>query len=69
MACSFIFSFFFSRSSNTEMNANFHFSHYKYMETLSWHCTLATTTKNTIYVDANVMNMYAKFQLHRPYGF
>ena len=25
--------------------------------------------KNTIYVEANVMNMYAKFQLHPPYGF
>ena len=25
--------------------------------------------KNIIYVEANVMNMYAKFQLHPPYGF
>ena len=25
--------------------------------------------KNTIYVEANVMNIYAKFQLHPPYGF
>ena len=25
--------------------------------------------KNTIYVEANVMNMSAKFQLHPPYGF
>ena len=25
--------------------------------------------KNTIYVEANVMNMYAKFQLQTPYGF
>ena len=33
--------------SNTEINANFHFSHYKYI--------------NTIYVEANVMNIYAKF--------
>ena len=24
--------------------------------------------KNTIYVAANVMNMYAKFQLHSPYS-
>ena len=24
---------------------------------------------NTIYVEANVMNIYAKFQLHPPYGF
>ena len=27
------------------------------------------TIKNTIYVDANVMNIYAKFQLHPPFGF
>ena len=34
--------------SNTEINASFHFSHYKYMETLSCHgneSTLATTIK------------------------
>ena len=58
--------------SNTEINANFHFFHYKYMETLSCHSnesTWATTTKNIIYVEANVMNIYAKFQLHPPYGF
>ena len=29
----------------------------------------AMTIKNIIYVEANVMNMYAKFQLHPPYGF
>ena len=59
-------------SANTEINANFHFSHYKYMENLSCHSsesTLATTIKNIIYVEANVMNIYAKFQLHSPYGF
>ena len=27
------------------------------------------TIKYTIYVEANVTNMYAKFQLHLPYGF
>ena len=27
------------------------------------------TIKNIIYVETNVMNMYAKFQLHPPYGF
>ena len=27
------------------------------------------TFKNIIYVEANVMNIYAKFQLHCPYGF
>ena len=25
--------------------------------------------KNVIYVEANVMNMHVKFQLHPPYGF
>ena len=42
------------------------------METLSCHSTestLATAIKNIIYVEANVMNIYAKFQLHPPYGF
>ena len=42
--------------SNTEINANFHFSDYKYMETLSCHSnesTWATTIKNTIYIEAN----------------
>ena len=28
-----------------------------------------TRVKITIYVDANVLIMYAKFQLHPPYGF
>ena len=44
-----------------------------YMESLSCHSnksTLATTIKkNTIYVEANVMNICAKFQLYPPYGF
>ena len=64
--------FFKNICSNTEINANFHFSHYKSMETLSCHSnesTWAMTIKNIIYVGANVMNMYAKFQLHPPYGF
>ena len=42
------------------------------METLSCHSnesTWAMTIKNTIYVEAYVMNMYAKFQFHLPYGF
>ena len=37
------------------------------METLSCHSnesTLAMTIKNIIYVEANVINIYAKFQLH-----
>ena len=54
------------------INANFHFSHHKYMETLSCHSnesTRSTTIKNKVYVEAIVMNIYAKFQLHPPYGF
>ena len=43
------------------------------METLSCHSnesTRATTIKrNIIYVEANVMNIYAKIQLYPPYGF
>ena len=37
------------------------------METSSCHSnetTQARTIKNIIYVETNVMNMYAKFQLH-----
>ena len=42
------------------------------METLSCYSnetTWATTIKNIIYVETNVMKTYAKFQLHPPYGF
>ena len=42
------------------------------METLSCHSnesTRAMTIRNIIYVEANVMNMYAKFQLHPPNDF
>ena len=45
------------------------FPHYMYMEPLSCHnneSTWATPIKNTIYVEANVMNVYAKFQLPPP---
>ena len=58
--------------SNTEINSNLHFSHFKSMKTLSCHSnetTWATTIKNKIYVETDVMNMYAMFQLHPPYGF
>ena len=30
---------------------------------------MGNDNKHTVYVEANVMNMYAKFQLHPPYGF
>ena len=42
------------------------------METLSClsnESTWATTLKKIIYVEAYVINMYAKFQLHPTYGF
>ena len=50
----------------------FHLSLYKFMETLSCHSnesTWATAIKNLIFVEANIMNISAKFQLHPPYGF
>ena len=51
---------------------NFHFSHYKSMGTISCHSNQSsypTGIKNTTFVEANVLSMYAKFQLHPPYGF
>ena len=51
---------------------NFHFSHYKSMGTISCHSNQSsypTGIKNTTYVEANVLSMYAKFRLHPPYGF
>ena len=51
---------------------NFHFSHYKSMGTISCHSNQSsypTRIKNTTYVEANVLSMYAKFRLHHLYGF
>ena len=51
---------------------NFHFSHYKSMETLSCHSSQSsypTEIKNITFVEGNVLSKYAKFQLHPPYGF
>ena len=51
---------------------NFHFSHYKSMETLSCHSNQSsypTKIKNITFVEGNVLGKYAKFQLHPPYGF
>ena len=51
---------------------NFHFSNYKSMGTISCHSNLSsypTRIKNTIYVEANVLSMYAKFRIHPIYGF
>ena len=43
--------------------ANFHFSHYKYMETIST-SSYPTGIKNTNYVGATVRNMYTKYRIH-----
>ena len=51
---------------------NFHFSHYKSMGTISCHSNQSiypTGIKNTTYVEANVLSMYAKFRFHPLYGF
>ena len=48
----------------------FQFSHYKSMDILSCHnneSTWAMAIKNTVFLEANVMNISAKFQLHAPY--
>ena len=50
---------------------NFHFSHYNSMGTISCHSNQSsypTEIKNTTYVEANVLSMYAKFPLHPLYG-
>ena len=46
---------------------NFHFSHYKSMETLSCHSN--DRNKNITFVEGNILSKYAKFWLHPPYGF
>ena len=46
---------------------NFHFSHYKSMETLS--CNSNHRNKKHNFVEGNILNKYAKFWLHPPYGF
>ena len=53
-------------------DANFHFSYYKPMETLSCHSNKsawATGIKNVIFVEANAVNISAMFQLCHHYGF
>ena len=59
-------------SSKTAETVNFQFSHYKSMGTISCHSNQSsypTGIKNTTFVEANVLSMYAKFQLNPPYGF
>ena len=51
---------------------NFHFSHYKSMETASCHSNQSsypTEIKNITFVEGKVLSKYAKFQLHPQYGF
>ena len=54
---------------------NFHFSHYKSMETLSCHSNKSsypTGIKNITLVEVDILGKYAKyakFWLHPPYGF
>ena len=52
--------------------ANFHFSNYKAIETISYHSNQSsypTGIKNKTFVEGNVLSKHAKFQLHSPYGF
>ena len=59
-------------SSETAETVNFQFSHYKSIGTISCHSNQSsypTGIQNTTFVEANVLSMYAKFQLHPPYGF
>ena len=54
-------------SSETAETVNFQFSHYKSMETISCHSNQSsypTGIKNTTFVEANDLSMYAKFQLY-----
>ena len=54
-------------SSKTAETVNFQFSHYKSMGTISCHSNQSSYP--TEIKEANVLSMYAKFQLHPPYGF
>ena len=52
--------------------SNFHFSHYKSIETLHCHSNQSsylTGIKNITFVEGNVLCKYAKFKLHPPNGF
>ena len=59
-------------SSETAETVNFHFSHYKSMGTISCYSnqnSFPTRIKNTTFVEANVLSLYAMFRLHPPCGF
>ena len=47
-----------------EKIANFHFSHYKSMETIATRVLIRLEIKNTNYVEATVRNMYTKYRIH-----
>ena len=50
---------------------NFHFSHYKGMESLSCHSNQSsylTEIKHITFVEGYVLSKYAKFRLHPPYA-
>ena len=49
---------------------SFQFSYYKSMGTISCHSNQSYVTgiKKALYVEANVINMYAKYQLYPPNG-
>ena len=55
-------------SNKTAETVNFYFSHYKSMGTISCHSnqSYGTRIKKAIYVEANVINMYAKYQVYPP---
>ena len=51
---------------------NIHFSNYTSKENISCHSNQnsnPTGIKDIVHVEADVLSMYAKFQLHPPYGF
>ena len=61
LKCSALLNKHFSKNEAAEI-ANFHFSHYKSMETESCHSNQSsylTGTKNNSFVEANARNMYA----------
>ena len=52
---------------------DFLFSHYKSMETLSYHSNQSLyptkKKKNITFVEGNILSKYAKFRLHPQYSF
>ena len=59
-------------SGETAETVNFHFSHYKSIGIISCHrnqSSYPTRIKNTTFIQATVLSMYAKFCLHPFHGF